>query len=115
MSCCGQLKNIACTLIIFLSCQAKFGDREMFMKPETLSKDIQRQRKSVRDGGRFYLYNCYNQVKGKRPKEPKSFPEFQELLDTVEGLKVDSEGNMALRHCGRTLLCSIERRTIVAL
>ena len=45
------------------------------------------------------------QVKGKRPKEPKTFAEFQQLLDTVEGLKVDSDGNMALRHCGKALLC----------
>ena len=43
------------------------------------------------------------QVKGKRPAEPKSFPEFKALLDSVEGLKLDGEGNMALRYCGEEL------------
>ena len=40
------------------------------------------------------------QVKGKRPAEPKTFGEFQTLLDSVEGMKLDSDGRMALRYCG---------------
>ena len=42
-------------------------------------------------------------MKGKRPKEPKTWAEFCELLETVEGLKLDNEGNMAMRYCGKKL------------
>ena len=39
-------------------------------------------------------------MKGKRPAEPKTFIEFEALLETVEGLKLDSDGKLAMRYCG---------------
>ena len=41
------------------------------------------------------------QLRGKRPAEPKTFKEFETLLETVEGLKYDGDGVLSLRYSGK--------------